>query len=52
MIGDEASSRHGSEAEKLVFPDQAAFKGEDQKRRDLTPAHWDAPIRVLDPHAR
>ena len=49
---DEASSRHGSEVEKQVFPDQAAFKREDQKRWDLTLAHWDAPIRVLDPHGR
>lgn len=49
---DEASSRHGSEVEKQVFPDQAALKREDQKRWDLTLAHWDAPIRVLDPHGR
>ncbi|MEQ1912998.1 MAG: hypothetical protein ABMA15_29550 [Vicinamibacterales bacterium] len=49
---DEASSKHGSEVEKQVFPDQAAFKREDQKRWDLTLAHWDAPIRVLDPHGR
>ena len=49
---DEASSKHGSEVEKQVFPDQAAFKREDQKRWDLTLAHWDAPIRVLDAHGR
>lgn len=49
---DEASSRHGSEVEKQVFPDQAAFKREDQKRWEVTLAHWDAPIRVLDPHGR
>ncbi len=52
---DEASSRHGSEVEKLVCTDQAAFKREDQKRWDLTLAHWDAPIRVLvleRPHIR
>ena len=49
---DEASSKHGSEVEKQVFPDQAAFKREDQKRWDLTLAHWDAPIRVVDPHGR
>ena len=49
---DEASSKHGSEVEKQVFPDQAAFKREDQKRWDLTLAHWDAPIRVIDPHGR
>jgi len=49
---DEASSKHGSEVEKQLFPDQAAFKREDQKRWDLTLAHWDAPIRVIDPHGR
>ena len=49
---DQASSTHGSEVEKQVFPDQAAFKREDLKRWDLTLAHWDAPIRVLDPHGR
>jgi len=49
---DQASSTHGSEVEKQVFPDQAAFKREDLKRWDLTLAHWDAPIRVIDPHGR
>ena len=49
---DQASSTHGSEVEKQVFPDQAAFKREDLKRWDLTLAHWDAAIRVLDPHGR
>ena len=49
---DQASSTHGSEVEKQVFPDRAAFKREDLKRWDLTLAHWDAPIRVIDPHGR
>jgi hypothetical protein len=49
---DQASSSHGAEVEKQVFPDQAALKREEQKRWDLTLAHWDAPIRVLDPHGR
>jgi hypothetical protein len=49
---DEASSKHGSEVEKQVFPDQATFKRLDQQRWDVTLAHWDAPIHVIDPHGR
>jgi len=49
---DQAASSHGAEVEKQVFPDQVALKREEQKRWDLTLAHWDAPIRVLDPHGR
>ena len=49
---DEASSHHGAEVSKQLFPDQAALRREDQKRWDLTLAHWDAPIHVIDPHGR
>jgi hypothetical protein len=36
---------------KQVFPDQATFKREEKQRWSLTLAHYDLPIREVDPHA-
>jgi hypothetical protein len=45
-----ASSGHGSEITKQVFPDQAALKREENRRWELTEAHYDLPIRIIDPN--
>lgn len=37
--------------EKQLFPDRAAFKREENHRWELIEAHWDLPIREIDPHA-
>jgi hypothetical protein len=48
---DQASSSHGAEVTKQLFPDQATLKREENRRWELTVAHWDLPIRIVDPHA-
>lgn len=45
-----ASSTHGSEIEKQVFPDQATMKREENRRWELTVAHYDLPIHTIDPN--
>jgi hypothetical protein len=39
------------EIEKQLFPDRTAFKREENDRWELVEAHWDLPIREIDPHA-
>jgi hypothetical protein len=39
------------EIEKQLFPDRATFKREENHRWELIDAHWDLPIREIDPHA-
>ena len=39
------------EIEKQLFPDSATFKREENHRWELIDAHWDLPIREIDPHA-
>ena len=36
---------------KQVFPDQTTFKREENQRWSITVAHYDLPIREVDPHA-
>ena len=31
-----------------LFPDQAKFKREEQRRFELLSAHWDVPLNVVD----
>ncbi len=45
-----SSSTHGSEVEKQIFPDQAAMKREENRRWELTEAHYDLPIHTIDPN--
>ena len=45
-----ASSVHGSEVEKELFPDQATMKREENRRWELTEAHYDLPIHTIDPN--
>jgi hypothetical protein len=35
---------------KKLFPDQEAFRKEEQQRWRLTSAHWDRPLTEIDPH--
>jgi len=48
---DQASSGHGGEIEKQLFPDQATMKREENRRWEITTVHWDLPIHVVDPKA-
>jgi hypothetical protein len=36
---------------KQLFPDQATFKREENQRWSVTVAHYDLPIREVDPHS-
>ena len=47
---DQASSSHGAEITRQLFPDQAKLKREENRRWELTLVHWDLPIHVVDPH--
>ena len=33
---------------KRLYPDQAAFKREEQRRFEILDAHWDVPLNELD----
>jgi hypothetical protein len=33
---------------KQLFPDQATFKREEQRRFEILDAHWDVPIKDVD----
>lgn len=33
---------------KQLFPDQAAYEREEQRRFEILDAHWDLPVRMLD----
>lgn len=35
---------------RQIFPDQATYKREENRRWELTEAHWDLPIREIDPN--
>src|SRR5258708_38959359 len=45
-----SSSGHGSEVEKQLFPDQATMKREENRRWELTEAHYDLPIHTINPN--
>jgi len=45
-----ASSTHGSEVEKQLFPDREAMKRGENRRWELTEAHYDLPIHSIDPN--
>ena len=47
---NQASSGHGPEITKQLFPDHATLKREENRRWELTEAHYDLPIRVIDPN--
>ena len=37
---------------KQLFPDQASYKREEQRRFEILDAHWDLPIKDLDLNAQ
>jgi hypothetical protein len=46
----QASSSHGSEVEKELFPDRATQKQEENRRWQITEAHYDLPIHMINPN--
>jgi len=49
---DSTSPSRASAIEKVLFPNQAAMKQEEERRWDLTEDHWDLPVRQTDPNAQ
>ena len=47
---NQSSSGHGAEITKQLFADQATLKREEKRRWELTEAHYDLPIRLIDPN--
>jgi len=45
-----SSSQHGSEVEMQLFPDRDAMKRGENRRWELTEAHYDLPIKIIDPN--
>ncbi len=39
------------EVAKQLFPDQATYKREENRRWELTTNHWDLPIHIVNPNA-
>ncbi|HYL83024.1 MAG TPA: hypothetical protein VE263_02220 [Candidatus Angelobacter sp.] len=37
---------------KQLYPDQETYKKEEQRRFEILEAHWDLPIKDVDPEAR
>jgi hypothetical protein len=50
VFKDAARAMEGDPAEliKQLYPDQATFKGEEQRRFEILEAHWDLPIVGVD----
>lgn len=46
----QASSGHGAEVEKELFPDPVTLKREENRRWELVEAHYDLPLRIIDPN--
>jgi hypothetical protein len=45
----QADAGHAREITKRLFPDQDAMKRDENRRWELVEAHWDLPIRAIDP---
>ena len=45
------ASSHAREIEKALYPDRDAYEREENRRWELIDAHYDLPIRQIDPHA-
>jgi len=43
-----AAGKHEEEVARQLFPDQQTFKKEENRRWELTKAHWDLPVRVVN----
>jgi hypothetical protein len=51
VFKNQAATAQEAIVEKQLFPDRAAFRREENRRWELVEAHWDLPIREVDPHA-
>ena len=47
---NQAAAKHEREVARQLFPDQQTFKKEENHRWELTEAHWDLPVHVVNPN--
>lgn len=48
VFKNQAAGKHETEVARQLFPDQQTFKKEENHRWELTEAHWDLPIHVVN----
>jgi hypothetical protein len=51
VFKNQAAAQHEREVAHQLFPDQQTFKKDENHRWELTEAHWDLPLHVVDPSA-
>jgi len=47
---NQAAAGHSQEITRQLFPDQDALHRDENRRWELVEAHWDLPIRAIDPN--
>ena len=52
VFKNHAAGKHEGEVARQLFPDQQTFKKEENHRWELTEAHWDLPIRIVNPNEK
>ena len=48
VFKNQAAGKHEREVARQLFPDQQSFKKEENHRWELTEAHWDLPVHVVN----
>jgi hypothetical protein len=48
IFKNQAAAKHEREVALQLFPDQQTFKKEENHRWELTEAHWDLPVRIVN----
>ena len=52
VFKNQAAAKHEREIAHQLFPDQQTFKKEENHRWELTEAHWDLPVRIVNPNEK
>lgn len=52
VFKNQAAGKHESEVARQLFPDQQTFKKEENHRWELIEAHWDLPVRIVNPNEK
>ena len=49
---NQAAAKHEREVARQLFPDPQTFKKEENHRWELTEAHWDLLVHIVDPNGK
>jgi hypothetical protein len=52
VFKNQAAAKHEREVARQLFSDQQTFKREENHRWELTEAHWDLPVRIVNPNEK